>query len=99
MSVFHCSMCKHILLLKFIVIQNKLATSFLLSSLLQILSQNIITTVYLITSLAVHMIIQKAYAHFHPPPRGGYYTLFILLDKVYNSAGYLGGIFFFLITI
>ena len=48
-----------------------------------------------ITSLAVHMPIQNAYVHFHPPPRGGYYTLFRFLDEVYNSASYMGGIHFF----
>ena len=48
-----------------------------------------------ITSLAVHMSIQKTYVHFHPPPRGGYYTLFWFLVEVYNSASYMGGIFFF----
>ena len=40
------------------------------------------------------MPIQKAYVHFHPPPRGGYYTLFRFLDEVYNSASHLGGIIF-----
>ena len=48
-----------------------------------------------ITSLAVHMPIQKTYVHFHPPPRGGYYTLFSFLNEVYNSASYMGGIWFF----
>ena len=41
------------------------------------------------------MPIQNAYVHFHPPPRGGYYTLFRFLDEVYNSASYMGGIIFF----
>ena len=34
-----------------------------------------------ITSLAVHMSIQKTYVHFHPPPRGGYDTLLRFLVK------------------
>ena len=51
------------------------------------------------TSLAVHMPIQKTYVHFHPPPRGGYYTLLSFLGEVYNSASYMGGIYFFNIFI
>ena len=54
---------------------------------------------YKTTSLAVHMPIQKTYVHFHPPPRGGYYTLLSFLGEVYNSASYMGGMYFFNIFI